>query len=295
MIIYGEIIQVNRTDAVNLTGTITNYTYYLVENSTLEETFLNDTLLKPINYTAVNKRSGYYYIKVITKTSDNLTSISLSDYFRIQSNLIEPCNELYTQNTTGAIAYFNWTTDTSITNIEIYAYNNPAYRVYLTSSIGYVNLLNLTDNLYTLYFNTTNNDTTTEYYSSGCTLEICVNNWVRQVYPCVSSLKYINYTDTNSCPLQYYPANTGTYEDCSLPPATDKNLWLIIVLFVFFLVLLFIGLKYPYAYIGCLIVSIFLSVEMLSYFDEYKVIIMLLFPVITIIFGVFSFLINGRN
>jgi hypothetical protein len=129
-----------------------------------------------------------------------------------------------------------------------------------------------------------------------CYLNFCRNNYVRTTEPCSSNLRFINYTDSNSCPVQYdIPADKGTYEDCSLPPNTDKALWLIIILIIFYFVLLILTVIYPLASVGLLIVSIFTSIQLLAYFTAMPVIVGLLFPIIAVIVGGFAIVLrSGR-
>lgn len=279
---YPESINIIRSDSNAYTGTIQKYAYYIYNNTdSLYRTINSATNLSSINYSLTNMTPDYYYVVVIATDSNNLTSLSHSNIFHLGSRFLTPCNTTITLNQTGVSTYFNWTNDLLIGNTEIigvYSIINKS----LTSLIGnvYFYSTNTTIPYYNLYI------IQDSYMDTGCTLSFCNNDWIRTTQPCASNLKLITYYDTHTCNMQYnIPLDNGTYEDCSLPPNTDKELWIIIILLSVYVVMIILMIFEPWFIFGSVIIGIFLMLQMNVYFTTLTWIVLILIPVMPLLVG----------
>lgn len=96
--------------------------------------------------------------------------------------------------------------------------------------------------------------------ASNCNLgsgfmTLCVNDYVRNVEPCVNDARLIDYTDVNGCDaLLDVPADNGTYETCQTIVYTQRTYTefeiVMIVLIIFLILSTFAGIFVHPAFLG---------------------------------------------
>jgi len=130
---------------------------------------------------------------------------------------------------------FNWTSSSNQTG------NNLTYAIYYSDILDLSRTLILnTTNInatinssimnsistgYKYFYIYANDNQSQNYTKSSCTFNICENNWVRTVQPCINSTRKITYTDSNSCNEQInstLPTDSGNYEECVTITYTQK-------------------------------------------------------------------------
>lgn len=247
--VYSENITAIRNNSFGFNSTIVSYGFNVVNDALNFIANINQsTNATTVSFNTSNLSNGYYFIKVSATDTNNQVSNSYSNTFYVHSNYLTPCNATITLNSSGVPLIFNFTQNTRNETVSI---------------LGFYGILNLTftNNTNTIIISNTNyssihyNIHTLETFNTdtNCTLYLCTSNYVRQNQPCTSSLRLINYTDKNNCNIYGYalPSDANTYEDCALPPNTDKSLWLIIILLIIWIIAIFVSLTLTtYAIIG---------------------------------------------
>jgi hypothetical protein len=236
-----------------------------------------------------------YYVYVVAKDTNGSTSTGISNAFNVYNKINSPCNATYTMNSTGVPVNFDFIMNNNSLFNFLIGYKNIANQPILANTTGTHTLIGL-DGLYTIMANSTYSTYQTSELTN-CTIIFCNSNWINTTQPCISNLKIVLYNDNNSCIPQYnIPNDNGTYVSCVTPPNTDKDLWVIILLIFFFIVLVAISVFIPYVAIGSLILAVFIMIQFLNYFTTTPIIVAVLFPVIAVIIGAFSVMYNfGRN
>lgn len=243
---WGENFNVSWIQSIPYYSYITNYNITLVDDSynhVKNLGYVNNTtlILNNNNFSGLPKNT--YYVKVTAIDNNSLTSYGLSEALELQSILYSPCNETITLNSTGVNVYFNWSTDDSVTSDEVEARINNVSYGFTVSTQGDNLLIGSTSTSFYLYFIQEYNDSTSSDYYSDCILNVCVSEWTKTTQPCIDNLRLINYTDSEHCSEIYdLPSDNGLYEDCVLPSNTDKELWIIIILIIFWILSIIVTL-----------------------------------------------------
>jgi hypothetical protein len=248
------------TDTINITWTasvpdnnltrIVNYTVDLFDASLIQVrsigTYSNSTFNVSNYGNFTGLKPGTYYVKVTAIDNISNSVSSYSEPFNILSVLYSPCNQSIVLNSTGMSILFNWSSDVSIINTSLVGSKNIITNTTLTNTTGNKTINNtITNGTYTLYFSQLINDSTITDYNTGCTLQVCVSSWTRTNEQCLGNLRLINYTDVNGCSEVYdRPSDYNTYEDCTLPADTDRELWFIILLILVWIIGVILAVLY---------------------------------------------------
>lgn len=181
----------------------------------------NDNFHYYVNYTN-NGTSGISTTKYLFYNI-SYQPPSASDF--INPNCANSSNLIYTIGSTNNYT-INWTTSTSQLGFPI------TYSIYYSDILDLSRvLINTTTNTFYIWNSSViNSITPNNYYlyvvssdgissdigKSGCTINLCKNNYVRTVQPCITNAKLINYTDSNNCNEQLnLPSDIGQYEYCN--------------------------------------------------------------------------------
>lgn len=261
---YTSNILVTRTNSTGFTGNISYYKYLVYDDNLSIYGVLNaSTNATSLNFTPTNYSSGYYYVGVQAYDTNGYFSTSFSERINIHSEFIQPCNETVTLNSTGVPVYFNFTRNTLNETVTVYGRIGSLNYSIADETGDNIFISSVPVTTYDLYLQ---ENIVTEL---NCSLSFCVNTWTRQTQPCTNNLRLINYT--YNCPTPYdNPYNdTGLYEDCTSPSNTDRDLWLILILIVIWLIGLVLSLMYqPLIMVLVMVVSFALAYYTNAYFEE---------------------------
>jgi hypothetical protein len=89
--------------------------------------------------------------------------------------------------------------------------------------------------------------------SYSCSFNVCKNDWVRTIQPCISDTKLISYYDKNNCNKTYnFPIDNGTYTNCITKTITeitfDKSIIIPIVFVILIVVFIVLGIFIPLSF-----------------------------------------------
>jgi hypothetical protein len=137
-------------------------------------------------------------------------------------------------NTTGTIPIYYSLYIKDINNNTITKLDNTTTNNYTFNSIYWNTLLSNNSYYYNLLVQ---NEYGFEDINS-CSFNICQNNWINIIQPCISGTKFNYYIDSNNCSDQYNLPNTNnTYIECSVDVVNTIKLSdgqsILIILFIF--------------------------------------------------------------
>lgn len=269
---YGDNLSINYTNATSTpnVSVISNYTSYIV-NTNLEIERLIGTVTTLNQSTMINNlKPGTYFILVVAKDNFSQTSNSLSDSFTVNSKLLSPCNQTFTENSSGISVLFNFSVDSSITSRNVLGLNTPYFNYTLATTLGYNNIIGVPNGSYELWFNMLLNDSTVYNQDTSCTIGVCVSSWQQVLEPCTTDLKLIHYSDLRGCSIAYnVPSDNGTYLACVTPANTDKDLWLIMLLIIFWIISIILTIFVsPWFMLSDFILSVLLLLSGNTYFGN---------------------------
>jgi hypothetical protein len=243
----------------NVTLVSSDGTSYLITN----DTSTNITVHNFINY------FDTYNLVVTVIDSYGLTSTSTSA-INVRG-VLTPCNQSIVLNTTGITLNFELINMKPLDTIALRMGSTstiadvlPApvtfytYKTTVFDGFNYNNYTTGFNGVYSLYVNDAD---------TLCTLTACRNNYVRITQPCSDNLRYVNYSDTNNCALQYdLPTDIGTYEDCVISASsdTDRDLWLILL----FVLLTAFGIALSFTITPLIIIVSWVSGIALMYYSN---------------------------
>jgi hypothetical protein len=242
---YNETMNINFTNSTpfNTSTTITNYNITIYD--TIGNYYLTINNSGSTNQSFLVKGLKYgidYVIRVTAKDSNNNYAYGESNIFNVHNKINSPCNISITMNNSGVPVLFDFLTDNNSLYNQIIGRKGIIIDEFLSNTTGLVNIVNLSGT-YILLVNSSYSGSSTQETTS-CYLDVCTNSWNQNLAGCIGNLKLITYTDTNNCAYKYdIPSDNGTYEACSSPANTDKDLWFIILLLVIWVISLIVTIS----------------------------------------------------
>ena len=273
---------------MNISTTITGYNVTIMDTIGNYYLTINNSATNYQNFTVNNLRYGIdYVVRVTAKDSNGNYAYGESNVFNVHSKINNPCNISITMNSSGVPVLFDYITNNGSLFSIITGRKNILGEEFLANTTTTYTLKNLSGN-YTLNVNTSYSVGQT-YEITSCWLYSCVNMWTQNFAGCVANAKLITYSDTNNCNAKYdVPIDNGTYTACVTPPNTDKDLWIILILFFVFLVLLGFSVIYPFTGIGSLFIGVILMFLLSAYFTTTPFIYFVALPIVALIIAGFG-------
>lgn len=276
-----------------------NYTLKNVDN-------FSDLSFRYIRLSNVIGESGLQPRIAELTIAGNLTDLNTTPS---SSVMVSPCNVTITINNSGVPVTFNWTASIDLNPYQI-NYNISLRDILFLDT----NIINTNETIYqtslsSLIFNngtyrniiTSCNEIGNCNISESCYFNICTNDYMQDISPCVDNLRFTSYHDNNLCNIRYaFPQDNGTYQNCTVTSNTtttfklDENL--VIFLLILFLFIVFMVLSFKISLFFLIIDGLIFAfssfyVKSLLIESQYSLIIFILLLITSIIFilgGIFG-------